>query len=97
MGNGMATLARATALADRYGTADYGAIAGVAGGVTTASRALAPVAAALYAAALGLPALFWTLALVAALAAWLAHDAERPRRRPARARRRAPVPEACRP
>ena len=32
MGNGMATLSRATAIADLYGPAAYGTIASVAGG-----------------------------------------------------------------
>ena len=35
MGSGMAILARATVVADRYGPAAYGAIAGVAASVTT--------------------------------------------------------------
>jgi MFS family permease len=77
MGNGMATLARATVLADRYGPAAYGTIAGVAGAVTIAARALAPVAAALYAAALGYPALVWTLAALAAAGAAFGYRAER--------------------
>ena len=46
MGNGMATLARATAIADLYGSGAYGTIAGVAGGMTTAARAAGPFAAA---------------------------------------------------
>ena len=76
MGNGMATLARATVLADRYGQAAYGTIAGVAASVTIAARAAAPVAAAAYAAALGYPALFWSLAGVAAVATVLGYRAE---------------------
>ena len=62
MGNGMATLARATAIADLYGSGAYGTIAGVAGGMTTAARAAGPFAAALYAAAVGYTTLLWTLA-----------------------------------
>ena len=46
MGNGMATLARATAIADLYGAGAYGTIASVAGGMTTAARAAGPFAAA---------------------------------------------------
>ena len=76
MGNGMATLARATVIADRYGQAAYGTIAGVAASIPIAARALAPVAAALYAAAVGYPALLWTLATLALAAAALAYRAE---------------------
>jgi len=72
MGNGMATLARATVIADRYGPAIFGAISGVAAGVTTAARAVGPVAAAAYAAVVGYPVLLWTLAALAAGAALLA-------------------------
>jgi predicted MFS family arabinose efflux permease len=77
MGNGMATLARATGIADHYGAAAYGQIAGVAACATTGARAAGPVAAALWAAAVGYPALLWTLAAVAAVAAVLAYGAER--------------------
>ena len=72
MGNGMATLARATAIADLYGAAAYGTIASVAGGMTTAARAAGPFAAAVYAAAVGYTALLWTLVGLAAVAALLA-------------------------
>jgi len=72
MGNGMATLARATAIADLYGSGAYGTIASVAGSMTTAARAAGPFAAALYAAAVGYTALLWTLAGLALLAAALA-------------------------
>jgi MFS family permease len=72
MGNGMATLARATAIADLYGAGSYGTIASVAASMTTASRAVAPFAAAVYAGILGYPALLWTLAALAAAAACLA-------------------------
>jgi predicted MFS family arabinose efflux permease len=77
MGNGMATLARATAIADLYGATAYGTIAGVAGGLTTAARAAGPFAAALYAAVVGYTTLLWTLAALAVAAAALAHRAER--------------------
>jgi MFS family permease len=76
MGNGMATLARATAIADLYGSAAYGTIASVAGGLTTAARAAGPLAAALYAAAVGYTVLLWTLAALALAAAVLAHRAQ---------------------
>ena len=77
MGNGMATLARATAIADLYG-----------GGATARSRAspprarrapgaAGPVAAAVYAAAVGYGALLWSLAGISAVAAVLAYQAER--------------------
>jgi MFS family permease len=77
MGNGMTTLARATAIADLYGAAEYGAIAGVAGAMTTAARAAAPFAAALYAGLVGYAALLWTLSAIALIATWLAYEAER--------------------
>jgi predicted MFS family arabinose efflux permease len=76
MGNGMATLARATAIADLYGGKAYGTIASVAGSMTTTARAGGPIAAALLAAAAGYEALLWTLAAIAALAAVLAYHAE---------------------
>jgi MFS family permease len=76
MGNGMATLARATVIADRYGAAAYGTISGVAASVTTAARALGPVAAAGFAAAAGYSALLWTLAALTAAAALLAYRSE---------------------
>ena len=78
MGSGMAILARATVIADRYGSAAYGAIAGVTASVTTAARALAPVAAALWASVVGYDALLWTLVGLAALAVLLGAQAERP-------------------
>jgi MFS family permease len=76
MGNGMATLARATAIADLYGGASYGTINSVAAAGTTGARAAGPVAAAVYAAAVGYGALLWTLAGIAAVAAVLAYRAE---------------------
>jgi MFS family permease len=77
MGNGMGTLARATAIADLYGPAAYGTIASVAASMTTAARAGGPVAAAVLAAATGYTALLWTLAALAAVAGGLAYHAER--------------------
>jgi MFS family permease len=74
MGNGMATLARATAIADLYGGKAYGTIASVAASMTTTARAGGPIAAALFAA--GYEALLWTLAGIAGLAAVLAYRAE---------------------
>ena len=76
MGNGMATLARATAIADLYGGKAYGTIASVAASMTTTARAGGPIAAALFAAAAGYEALLWTLAGIAGLAAVLAYRAE---------------------
>ncbi len=78
MGNGMATLARATVIADRYGPAAYGTIASVAASATIGARAAAPVAAAAYAAIVGYRSLLVTLAAVALAAAALAYAAERP-------------------
>jgi MFS family permease len=72
MGSGMAILARATVIADRYGAAEYGAIAGVMAAVTTGARAAGPIAGAAWASAVGYEALLWTLAGLAALAAALA-------------------------
>src|ERR671936_365536 len=46
MGNGMARLVRATAIADPYGSAFYGSIAGVLAACATGARAVAPVIAA---------------------------------------------------
>ncbi len=77
MGNGMTTLARATVIADRYGSAAYGAIAGVAASATTAARAVGPVAAAGYAAATGYSTLLWTLAALTLVAGVLAYRSER--------------------
>src|SRR5688500_6632390 len=77
MGNGMATLARETVIADRYGQASYWTIAGVAAAVTIAARAAAPVAAAVYATAVGYAGLLWTLAALAIGAAVLGYRAER--------------------
>jgi predicted MFS family arabinose efflux permease len=76
MGNGMATLARATAIADIYGAGAYGTIAGVTGAMTTAARGVGPVTAALWATAVGYSALLWTLVVLSMLAAGLAYRAE---------------------
>ena len=77
MGNGMATLARATAIADLYGGAYYGTINGIAATGTAGARAAGPVTAAVYAAAFGYDALLWTLAGIALVAGALAYRAER--------------------
>ena len=77
MGNGMATLARATVIADRYGAAAYGTIASVAASATIGARAAAPVAAAAYASVVGYGTLLVTLAAIAVLAALLAFVSER--------------------
>lgn len=77
MGNGMATLARATVIADRYGPASYGAIASVMGAGTMSARAVAPVAAAAWAATVGYASMLLTLSTLAVLAAVLAFAAER--------------------
>jgi len=77
MGNGMTTLARATVIADRYGAAAYGAIAGVAASATTAARAVGPVSAAAYAAATGYQTLLWTLAILTLGASLLVFLSER--------------------
>jgi MFS family permease len=77
MGNGMATLARATVIADRYGPAAYGMLASVTSAGTMGARAAAPVAAAAWATVVGYGAMLGTLAALAALAALLAYAAER--------------------
>ena len=76
MGNGMATLSRATAIADLYGGAAYGTIAGVPAALTNLARAGGPFAAAVVAAAAGYDTLLWLLAALAAAAALLAFRAE---------------------
>jgi MFS family permease len=76
MGNGMATLTRATVLADRYGPDAYGTVAGVAGAVSTTARAIGPLAGAALAAAAGYTVALWTLAAFAAAAAFSAYLAE---------------------
>jgi hypothetical protein len=77
MGNGMATLARATAIADLYGGASYGTINSIAAAGTTGARAAGPVTAAVYASALGYGALLWTLTGISVVAGFLAYRAER--------------------
>jgi MFS family permease len=77
MGNGMATLARATAIADLYGGASFGTINSVAAAATTGARAAGPVTAAVYAAVVGYSALLWTLAAISLAAAVFAYRAER--------------------
>jgi MFS family permease len=78
MGNGMATLVRATTLADAYGSAFYGSIAGLAATCATGARAVAPVAAAgAYVAFGGYKPLLWLLvagSVLAALSAWQANQ-----------------------
>jgi MFS family permease len=75
MGNGMSTLARATSIADLFGSGAYGTIASVAAFLTTAARAVGPVAAAVYAAAFGYDTMLWTLVAVTVVAAALAYRA----------------------
>jgi MFS family permease len=76
MGNGMATLVRATAIADAYGSTAYGSIAGAAAACATGARAIAPVAAAaLYVAFDGYKPLLWLLVVGSALAALAARRA----------------------
>jgi hypothetical protein len=77
IGNGMATLVRATAIAEAYSAAFYGSIAGVAAACATGARAVAPVAAAgAYVAFGSYEPLLWLLAagvLVAAASAAIAN------------------------
>jgi hypothetical protein len=78
MGNGMATLVRATAIADAYGSVFYGSIAGLAAACATGARAVAPVAAAgAYVVFNGYEPLLWLLvvgSILAALSAWQANQ-----------------------
>ena len=76
MGNGMTTLARATAMADLYGQRATGRSAASPLLLTTSARAAGPVGAALWAAAVGYGALLWTLVALAAVAVPLAYRAE---------------------
>ena len=68
--NGMATLARATSLAEIFGTRHYGAIAGAVALGANGARAIGPVGASLLWVALGsYPSVFWLLAAALVLAA----------------------------
>lgn len=53
LGFGVATIARPVILADRYGTRDYGTIAGLLAAPATVAKAVGPLVAAALAAALG--------------------------------------------
>jgi MFS family permease len=76
MGNGMATLVRATSIADAYGATFYGSIAGIAAGCATGARAVAPVVAAgIYVAFSGYKPLFWLMVGGSGLAALFARRA----------------------
>jgi MFS family permease len=78
MGSGMATLVRATAFADAYGSAFYGSIAGVAAACATGARAVAPVVATgAYVAFGGYKPLFWLLVAGSFAAAAAARQANR--------------------
>jgi MFS family permease len=78
MGNGMATLVRATALADAYGSTFYGSIAGIVGACATGARAVAPVVAAgAYGAFDSYQPLLWLIVVGAVLAALSARLATR--------------------
>ena len=75
--NGMATLARATSLAEIFGARNYGAISGAVALGANGARAVGPVGASLLLLGLGsYPAVFWALAasLVAAGGAMLFAD-----------------------
>lgn len=62
--NGMATLARATTVADIFGSANYASISGAIAVGTTTARALAPIGASLLLGAFGdYPDVFWCLAV----------------------------------
>jgi hypothetical protein len=62
--NGMATLARATSLAEIFGVRHYGAITGAVALGANGARAIGPVGASLILVGLGsYPAVFWALAV----------------------------------
>src|SRR5262249_18497728 len=68
--NGMATLARATSLAELFGARHYGAIAGAVALGANGARAIGPVGASLLWVGLGsCPAVFWLLAVSLVMAA----------------------------
>jgi MFS family permease len=68
--NGMATLARATSLAEFFGVRHYGAIAGAIALGANGARAIGPVGASLLWVGLGsYPAVFWLLAATLVMAA----------------------------
>jgi MFS family permease len=73
MARGVFTLLHATAITDRWGSADYGRLTGILSAPLTATIALAPWAGAVLAGALGgYPAMFLVLAGLAAMATALA-------------------------
>ena len=73
MARGMFTLLQATAISDRWGTANYGRLNGLFSAPMALTGALAPWAGTSLAAVLGgYPAVFATLAVVATFAALLA-------------------------
>ena len=68
--NGMATLARATSIAELFGARHYGAIAGAVALGANGARAVGPVGASLLWVGLGsYPAVFWALAASLVMAA----------------------------
>ncbi len=68
--NGMATLARATTVAEIFGARHYGSISGAMALGANGARAVGPVGASLLQAGLGgYEAMFWTLTATLALAA----------------------------
>jgi MFS family permease len=68
--NGMATLARATSLAEIFGPRQYGAIAGAVALCANGARAIGPVGASLLWVGLGsYPAVFWVLGVSLVMAA----------------------------
>jgi MFS family permease len=78
MGNGIATLVRATVIADAYGSRYYGSIAGVTASCATVARAIAPVAASGIYVAFGYETLLWLLVASSALAAFAFRRARLP-------------------
>lgn len=72
MGNGLAILSRATVLAERFGTATYGAVSSITAASTTIARALSPLLATAATALVGVEALTAGLIAVTLAAAVVA-------------------------
>ena len=90
--NGMATLARATSLAEFFGTRHYGAIAGAVALAANGARAIGPVGASLLWVGFGsYPAVFWLLAVLLVMQRPAFWHSGRGRPAPARVHRTAVV------
>jgi MFS family permease len=85
--NGMATLARASSLAEIFGSRNYGTIAGAVALGSNGARAVGPVGASLLLVLLGsYPSVFWVLSAALAVAGLAVLATDRGPRKPARPR-----------